>query len=27
VRDNAFENTCKELNIDVIGFPIIETLK
>lgn len=27
VRDKAFENTCKELNIDVIGFPTIETLK
>ncbi len=27
VRDKAFEDTCKELNIDVIGFPKIETLK
>ncbi len=27
VRDKAFEDTCKELGIDVIGFPIVESFK
>ncbi len=26
-RDKAFENTCKELGIDVISFPTVETFK